>query len=379
MKSQLRAYSDVFSKSSDMVNSSIQDAGRQQLNAIDAASREQAGAIGEAAELVVGTLEGGFSDLLAKLTEVNQTIEHVGTKIDQVGTKINQLGTMIDWRLSAMIDQQRISNLLQENIGLLMQIPDVQKERQYLIEQGFKHYKNAILDQDLFQDALENLLEAEKREKTDYVVLHRIGLIYLYGQGVVDLVKAEAYLRKAAKYAVVESNPSALRLVNILAGDVRQPLSEHQLGLESIKTLAAESYFHASIASYAQGRVAETIELSEKAISLSASMLEADFIRAKALVVLGKSDEAANLIEGLVTRGPFYAIKTAADQDLASSQAVRQTLRLLRDRLVAEAREQISDVKMMLSKTTKSPQLLVVSKRFLNAIPSWMLGLPSRS
>jgi len=351
IKSQTKAYQVEFQKASAILSSSIDDAAHRQVNAIDNAARQQAESIAQAADVIVGRLEGGFSDLSSKLSDIDASVE-------QVGIKLEQLGVMLDWRLSVMIDQQRISNLLLENIALLLRIPDVQKERQYHVEQGFKHYKNAALDLDFYQDALENLLEAEKREKTDYLVLHRIGMIYLYAPKLVDLIKAEEYLRRAAKYGIVESDLNAQRTFNILAGDVSKRLAQQSSAPETIKAIAADSYFQAGVACYAQGKFADAIELSGKAFSLLPALLEAGFLKAKALAACGDETQAANIVESVIKAERFYAVKTAADGDLAPKPVVQTLLRKLRDDAVRQAKERIEKCKAKLLPKSEAAPLL---------------------
>ena len=128
-------------------------------NAISASTGEIVGVFDEGFNAVTDALGSGFSGISGKLDNVNSSIEN--------------LALMLDWRLSEVINQQRISNLLLGNIVLLLRVPDFQKERQYYIEKGFEFYQKASLDADFYKDALTYLLEAEKRETTDYIVLHQ--------------------------------------------------------------------------------------------------------------------------------------------------------------------------------------------------------------
>lgn len=340
IKSQTKAYQTEFRKASEAIHSSIDDAARQQAQAIT-----------EAAGLVAGTLEHGFADLTVEMSEINSSI--------------TQLGAMTDWRLSEIIDQQRISNLLLENVALLLRIPDVQKERQYHMEQGFKHYKNAVLDADLYEDALENLLEAEKREKTDYVVLHRIGMIYLYAQKFLDLAKAEEYLRRAAKYAVVDSDQSGQRVFNILAGDVRERLSEQYVVPDAIKMIAAESFFQASVSCYAQGKFGDAIELTGKAFSLAPALLEAGFMKAKVLAAEGDESKAVEVLRDVIQAERFYAVKTAAGGDLASKAKVRALLERLRDDAVLQAKDRIERCKAAMIPQSEASITILELERLL--------------
>lgn len=114
-------YSDVSSAIKAQTKSyqaDIQNASATLSASINDAAVLQAAATTNAAAAVVSSLDQGFAEIAGEL---------------------DQLNSMLDWRLSVTIDQQRISNLLLENVALLLRIPDVQKERQYYIEQGFKH------------------------------------------------------------------------------------------------------------------------------------------------------------------------------------------------------------------------------------------------
>lgn len=326
IQSQTKTYQTEINKASKAVSSSI-----------DIQTR----AIGDAAGAVIGELGEGFSDLSAGLSQIN--------------TSINQLAMMLDWRLAEMTDQQRISNLLLEDIALLLRIPDVQKERQYHIEQGFKHYMNTALDEDLYQDALENLLEAEKREKTDYVILHRIGMIYLYSPKLLDTARAELYFRRAAKYAVVESDPKAHRVFDILAGEASK-LGEQCTATDKVKAVAAESFFQASVACYAQAKFGDTVDLARKSFSLLPSLLEAGFIEAKALTAGGSDSQAVDILHGIIEAEPFYAVKTATDGDLAPNSRVQTLLLKFRDDTVKRARHDLDTCKAsMISGSEAAP------------------------
>jgi hypothetical protein len=326
IKSQTKSYQAEIQNASATLSASINDA---------AALQATAGA--NAAAAVVSSLDQGFAEIAGGL---------------------DQLNSMLDWRLSITIDQQRISNLLLENVALLLRIPDVQKERQYYIEQGFKHYKNAAIDDDLFEDALENLVKAEKLEKADYVVLHRIGIIYLYSPKMLDLSQAEAYFRKAAKYAVVESDPAGQRAFNILTGQANSSLAGQSVTPDAIKRIAGDSYFQAGIACYAQGQFADALELSSKAYRLLPSMLEAGFLKAKALAATGSEVEAAQTVQGVIEAERFYAVKTLADGDLAPKSIVQRMLLQLRDGAVALASQRVGQCRTSMIEQSEADLIL---------------------
>jgi ribosomal protein L7/L12 len=171
---------------------------------INQASTKQIKAINE----LGNDIGRGMNILSDELTEISDTL-----------SDINQTLISLNRNTDIQIEQQKLSNLLLQNISELLRVPDSEKERQHSIELGIKFFVNAKKDPDLYADALEEFLKAETLMKQDYFVLHRIGCIYLYVEKYINLEKALDYFIKAAKYVSVESDPSAMRLINLLNGN----------------------------------------------------------------------------------------------------------------------------------------------------------------
>ena len=169
----------------DTVGKYINQASKQQVHAINKLGQ----AIGR-----------GMNVLSNQMSDINQTLGFLNRNMD------------------IQVEQQKLSNLLLQKIAELLRVPDSEKERQHSIELGVKFFVNANKDPDLYADALEELLKAESLMKQDYFVLHRIGCIYLHVNKYINPEKALDYFLRAAKYASVESDPEAMRLVNALRG-----------------------------------------------------------------------------------------------------------------------------------------------------------------
>jgi len=287
--------------------------------------------IKEAAEMICGSVENG---------------------LNQLEDSFGQMSSMLDQRMTLMVEAQNVSNILSQNIAALMRIPDVQKERQYFIEQGLKHFKNAAKNPDLLNDSLENLLKAEEIEKTDYIVLHRIGLIYLYSHKLLNLEKAEDYLKRAAKYAAVEGDPDAERIANLLSAKINTNLANFVDDVNSIKKLAAESFFHAGVSCYAQGNFDEAVKLTENAIECMPHLLEAGFMKAKALIALNKEKEAVNILKPIIETKPIYSVKTATEEDLAKNSGIQKLLKNLHEDAVNKAKKMLEKCKNEMIKTS---------------------------
>ena len=164
---------------------------------INQASKEQVEAINQ-----LGRAIGrGMNVLSNQMSDINETLVFLNRNMD------------------IQVEQQKLSNLLLQNIAELLRVPDSEKERQHCIELGIKFFVNASKDADLYADALEELLKAESLMKQDYFVLHRIGCIYLYVEKYINPSKALEYFLRAAKYASVDSDENALRLLNALTFD----------------------------------------------------------------------------------------------------------------------------------------------------------------
>jgi len=259
----------------------------------------------------------------------------IGELNDSIVGELSEISRMMDWRASMVVEQQRLTNEFLENIVELLRIPDVQKERQYRIRQGLKHFRNAAKDISLYTDSLENLLEAEKIEKTDYLVLHYIGLIYLYSSANIDLPKAEEYFRRAAKYASVESDPDSERFVCMLLdrsthGDIQTE--------NGIKRLTAEIFFQAAVSCYAQAKCDDVLKLTEQSMTSCADISEAFLLRAKAFISLHQVDAAATVIEDLINRDPKCFLVVSKTEDLITEEKISQLLTRMRDNAVSEAR-----------------------------------------
>jgi hypothetical protein len=345
---QTRDFSVIVSRQTKEINDTIKSA-----------SREQVAAIQQSTNAICGTLESGFELLSDNLQEISYGI-------GELRSELNDMASMLDWKLSLLIEQQRITNLLLGNIAILLRIPDIQKERQYHIEQGIKFLKNAIFDNDFYDDSLSNLLKAEKIEPTDFFALHRIGLIYMYSTKHLGLGKAEEYFKKAAKYAVAESNTGASVSANFLAGDVNRNLSEQIPTVDTIKLQAAESYLFAGRSCYIQGKLNEAAELASKGFNLVPQLVEAGFTQAKALAANNNETQAAIVLEKVINTDRFYSLKTLSDLDLCPKTSIQQLLKKLQREATEEATKILMECKHQMISGSNASEYIEKIERLVN-------------
>ena len=191
----------------DTVGKYISQASKEQVDAVNNLGEK----IGAGINIIFDKMDSGFAELRT-----------ISNKLSTISSELS----FLNYNTNILIEQQKLSNLLLQNISDLLRVPDSEKERQLAIELGIKFFVNAQKDADLFDDSLEEFLKAESLMKQDYFVLHRIGLIYMHSLKHINAEKALEYFTKAAKYASVESDPKAMRLINILNKNESQSKTE---------------------------------------------------------------------------------------------------------------------------------------------------------
>ena len=204
-----------------------------------------------------------------QVNAINNLGQQIGLGINKISSQLDGISeelSFLNQNTEILIEQQKLANILLHNISELLRVPDSEKERQHAIELGVKFFVNAQKDVDLLDDALEELLRAESLMKQDYFVLHRLGVIYLHSTKHINVEKSLEYFTKAAKYASVESDPKAMRLVNVLSNNINDlnkidsKLKDTNITIKGIDDLPKET--KREVAQIIEGRV-ESLSLKE--------------------------------------------------------------------------------------------------------------------
>lgn len=354
--SQWLNYKQQSSHIKDVVNSNnaVKNVLYDQLQSvqqiIQVSNEEQVAAIQNSTNAVCGTLEKGFS-------LIDSQLDYMNLNLSGIKSELSNIASILDWNFSILIAEQKISNMLMGNIAQLLKIPDIQKERQYAVEQGLKFLRNSLFDEDFFEDALKYLLKAESIEPTDYFILHHIGLIYLNSIKNLDIIKAETYFKKAAKYAFAETLNNAAITHDILKLDTNQ-FFENQTSIESIKLQAAESYMYIGRCRYIQGDMQQAAEYANKAYSMVSDLLDAGYLAAKAQAALGKMNEAFQILDVIVDKNRFYITKILSDKDFIGKNETSEFLIKKRNETIDKAKQMIDYCKKIINPHSNAQQLL---------------------
>ena len=266
---------------------------------INQASKEQVKAINQLGQAI----GRGMNVLSNQMSDINETLVFLNRNMD------------------VQIEQQKLSNLLLQNIAELLRVPDSEKERQHSIELGIKFFVNAYKDIDLYADALEELLKAESLMKQDYFVLHRIGCIYLYAEKYINPEKALEYFLRAAKYASVESDSNASHLASVLTNNFNTVNSEINNSEKQIGLLAADSYEKAAFSAYILGKFSDAVNYQSKALKFNETP-QNRFLLAKYQVRNNEISKGISNLSLCIDEDPVLAIATFKEIDLFNEPEV---------------------------------------------------------
>ena len=264
----------------------------------------------------------GMKVLSNQMDEINSGLNIISNQIEESNAELKFINRNIDLQ----IEQQKLSNILLQNISELLRLPDNEKERQRCIELGVKFFVNAQKDSDLFDDALQYFLKAESFMEQDYFVLNRIGSIYLYVEKHLNPEKAMDYFIRAAKYAIVDSDPKSIHLANALIGNFKSN-SNLNKDLSKIEMLAAESYEKASFSAYVLGKFEDAVKLQSKALAYLPNT-QNRYLLSKYQARNGDSINAAENLSNCIDENPFIfsAMVGLKEIDLVNDQEVIKML-----------------------------------------------------
>jgi tetratricopeptide (TPR) repeat protein len=235
-------------------------------------------------------------------------IDQATLGINRVAEGLESLAATFEWGFSELvwqIEEQR--KILQEILDVLRAPLDTQaKELQKRAENA---YKNGWFD-----DALEDFLESEKKNRYDFTTYQNLGNIYLFEKKTPE--KALKYYEKAVKYATPESPYHA-----------------------------SFALLHIGLVSYLQGDLQGAYGATLKAIELSPELYEAHYQHAQYCASLGRSDEALRHLWKAIEGDRYYCIKADSERDFnVMKDKLRSFFTELRDKAQSQADNEIKIV-----------------------------------
>ena len=347
----------------DAIGEYIKEASTEHIEAIGElgetlriANYQQTLAIGELQNEIIKTSRNQIKEINKLGDKFEKGIKILSYQL----TSLNEELSFLNKNFEINIEQQKAANLLLQNINELLRVPDSEKDRQRNIELGLKFFINAQKDEDLYQDALEELLAAEQQMKQDYFVLHRIGLIYMYSTKQINPEIAFKYFSKAAKYASIESDPKAVRLVSVLAKNGNYINSDIECNINSIGELSADSYKEAAFAAYVLGDFESAVLYQSKALHFKYSA-ENLFFLSKYQARTKKTDLCIKNLADSIDEKPEILYAIFKDLDLINEPDVLFLIETVNNKINHRIKQLIKDWKKIDTTESKKVTILLES------------------
>jgi len=248
--------------------------------------------------------------------------DRIADKIDgaivvsrDVAGGIEELQATFEWGFTELIWQIEQEREVLKDILKVLQAP-LDTEAKELRKRAEYAYKNGWVN-----DAFEDFLESEKKNRYDFTIHQNLGNIYLFEKK--DPEKALEYYEKAVKYAT--------------------PKSSYYTSI---------SLLHVGLVKYLQEDFQETYKATLKAIELSPNLYEAHYQHAQYCAKLGKHDEAIRHLRKAIIEGDkYYCVKAGSEKDFdVMKKELHSLFEELRDEAQSRAKVEIQKAQELIQR-----------------------------
>lgn len=229
-------------------------------------------------EALIATQIASTSDIISSQERISEGIDNVAYGVEKVEEGIYGLKAAFEWGISEVVWQiEQNRGVLKGILAVLMAPLDTQAKE--LRRRAEDAYTNGW-----FEDALEDFLESEKKNKYDFSVHISIGMIYLFQK--IDKEKALEYFDKAIKYA--------------------KPKSPYHASCALLYKALIKRDF---------GLIEEAERCADEAVKLCPDFAEALYQNAQYNAILNKPDKAIPLLRKAIEIDVNYCAKIYNEND----------------------------------------------------------------
>jgi tetratricopeptide (TPR) repeat protein len=258
-------------------------------------------------EIVSAQIEAA-DRIIVSQDRISSGIDKVGVAVERVAEGLEGLEAAFEWGFSEIVWHLEQERVVLKDILKVLQAP-LDTQAKELRQRAEEAYKSGWID-----DALEDFLESERKNRYDFTVHYSLGNIYFFHKK--DPQKALEYFEKAAKYAT--------------------PKSPYH---------ASIAFLHIGLVKYLQENFQGAYEATKKAIELSPNLYEGYYECARYCACLGKYDEAIEHLDNAIKGGRSefvkssrnYCLKADAEKDF---DVMRQQLHSFYSDLLTKAQNQ---------------------------------------
>ena len=264
--------------------------------------------------LGIGMVEFGIDRVASGIGRVEFELDRVEFGIERVYEGLEGLRSTFEWGLSQLVWQfEQERDVLKQILEVLQAPLDTQSKE--LRRRAVEAYKNGWIE-----DALQDFLEAEKKNRYDFTIHISLGHIYLFEKK--NIEKALEYYEKAVKYA--------------------KPKSRYH---------ASYALLHIGLIKYLQDNFKEAYESALEAVKLYPNLCEAYFQCAQYAAKLGLYDDAIYYLSEAIKRDRYYCVKVYSERDFdVMREQIRRFFEKLREDAKAKAESEIEKAEELLKK-----------------------------
>lgn len=265
--------------------------------------RTQTDLISKSTKAMIGAQIASTNAILSSQERISEGIDNLSYGIDRVEQGMAGLQAAFEWGISEVVWQiEQNREVLRDILEVLSAPLDTQAKE--LRKRAEGAYANGW-----FEDALEDFLESERKNRYDFSIHISIGMIYLFQK--IDKDKALEYFDKAIKYA--------------------KPNSGYH---------ASFALLHKGLIKRDLGLIEEAERCASEAVELSPDFAEAMYQNAQYTALLAKPDKSVQLLKKAIELDVNYCEKTSHEKDFEKiGPSITNLFVQLREKEAAKARE----------------------------------------
>jgi len=254
---------------------------------------------------VVRAQLGAADSIIVSQDRIASGIDSAVLGINRVAEGLESLAATFEWGFSELIWQIEEQRKVLQEILEVLQVP-LDTQARELKKRAEDAYRNGW-----FEDALQDFLQSEKKNRYDFTIHQNLGNIYFFEKK--NPEKALEYYKKAVKYATPKS-----------------------------PYYASIALLHVGLIRYLQGDFQKAYDATSRAVKLSPKLYEAHYQHAQYCANLSRYDEAIKYLWKAIEGDRYYCIKADSEKDFdVMKKQLRQFFKELRNRAQSQAESEI--------------------------------------
>lgn len=263
---------------------------------------------------------------------LNQGFEQINNQLDEINYSLDVLNDNL-----ALIhyEQQKTNEYLLNiqkillNQSILITIPDIEKQKAHKISEGLRYLSAAnTWDSANFNKAASFFEEALKINQYDFLVLEKLGFIYLYSKKLSNYNNSVKYYKEAInEMSIILQTKQIPRSFYLLKDGSKE--FDINKSLDDIYKLLANTLLCYSKANYLVGNFSEAVRATQKASEMFPKDSKISFQLAIYYVANKQVKEAIEIIKKLIESKRYMVLKVLNTLELITQSEIVNFLKVL--------------------------------------------------